>query len=266
LSAPRPPRWHAARIWDLTKGAVKLDLTKEFLGMYSRALNMGAAAFADNGKLLALGQNDEAARKVYLASLATGKKVRELVYTTQGNSGITGIVPHPDGRIQDPGQVLLPLARSAPGLPLLVGHARLPIPAAPPPLAAVSVEPRLEQVGVQQGVGQLGQPVERRGGLPPRPAVGAGVVILEALPRTRSGKIMRRYLKARELGIDAGEDAPGATRERVMPNGPSGVACRWELGLGQGAGRSRRLQAAAGGNGFPIPENSERMTPRTASA
>ena len=67
--------------------------------MYSRALNMGAAAFADNGRLLALGQNDEAAaRKVYLADLATGKKVRELAYTTQGNSGITGIVAHPDGK------------------------------------------------------------------------------------------------------------------------------------------------------------------------
>jgi WD40 repeat protein len=90
---------HATRIWDLAKGAVKLDLTREFLGMYGRALNMGAAAFADNGKLLALGQNDEAAaRKVYLASLGTGKKVRELAYTTQGNSGITGIVPHPDGK------------------------------------------------------------------------------------------------------------------------------------------------------------------------
>jgi WD40 repeat protein len=90
---------HATRIWDLAKGAVKLDLTREFLGMYGRALNMGAAAFADNGKLLAMGQNDEAAaRKVYLASVATGKKVRELVYTTGGNSGITGIVPHPDGK------------------------------------------------------------------------------------------------------------------------------------------------------------------------
>jgi WD40 repeat protein len=94
---PRAP--HATRIWDLAKGAVKLDLTKEFTGMYGRFLNMSAAAFADNGKLLALGQNDEAAaRKVYLASLATGKKVHELAYTSQGNSGITGIVAHPDGK------------------------------------------------------------------------------------------------------------------------------------------------------------------------
>jgi WD40 repeat protein len=76
-----------------------VDLTKEFLGMYSRPMNMGAAAFADNGKLLALGQNDEAAaRKAYLADVATGKKVRELAYTTQGNSGITAILPHPDGK------------------------------------------------------------------------------------------------------------------------------------------------------------------------
>jgi WD40 repeat protein len=94
---PKAP--HATRIWDLEKGTVKVDLTKEFLGMYSRPLNMAAAAFADNGKLLALGQNDEAAaRKVYLADVATGKKVRELVYTSQGNSGISGIILHPDGK------------------------------------------------------------------------------------------------------------------------------------------------------------------------
>jgi WD40 repeat protein len=94
---PRAP--HATRIWDLARGTVKVDLTRELLGMYSRPLNLGAAAFADGGKLLALGQNDEAAaRKVYLASVATGKKVRELVYSTGGNSGITGIVPHADGK------------------------------------------------------------------------------------------------------------------------------------------------------------------------
>jgi WD40 repeat protein len=94
---PKAP--HATRIWDLASGTVKLDLTKEFLGMYGRALNMGAAAFADSGRLLALGQIDEAAaKKVYLASLATGKKVRELGYTSQGNSGITAIVAHPDGK------------------------------------------------------------------------------------------------------------------------------------------------------------------------
>jgi WD40 repeat protein len=94
---PRAP--HATRIWDLANGAVKLDLTKELLGMYSRPLNMAAAAFVHNGKLLALGQNDEAAaKKVYLANVATGKKVRELAYASQGNSGISGIVAHPDGK------------------------------------------------------------------------------------------------------------------------------------------------------------------------
>jgi WD40 repeat protein len=94
---PRAP--HATKIWDLISGKLKADLSKEFLGMYSRPLNMGAAAFADNGKLLALGQNDEAAaRKIYLADVATGKKVRELVYTSTGNSGISGIVAHPDGK------------------------------------------------------------------------------------------------------------------------------------------------------------------------
>jgi acetyl-CoA synthetase len=36
-------------------------------------------------------------------------------------------------------------------------------------------------------------------------ATPAGVVILETLPKTRSGKIMRRYLKARELGTDTGD-------------------------------------------------------------
>jgi acetyl-CoA synthetase len=36
-------------------------------------------------------------------------------------------------------------------------------------------------------------------------ATPAGVVVLEALPKTRSGKIMRRYLKAREMGIDTGD-------------------------------------------------------------
>jgi hypothetical protein len=97
---PRDPKApNATRIWDLATGTVKVDLSKEFLGMYSSVLNMGAAAFADNGKLLALGQNDEAAaRKVYLGSVATGKKTRELVYTTGGNSGITGLVMHPDGK------------------------------------------------------------------------------------------------------------------------------------------------------------------------
>jgi WD40 repeat protein len=60
---------------------------------------MHAAAFADNGKLLAVGQNDEAAAlKAYLASVVTGKKVRDLGYTTQGNAGITAIVAHPDGK------------------------------------------------------------------------------------------------------------------------------------------------------------------------
>jgi WD40 repeat protein len=87
------------RIWDLTNGTVKLDLTKEFTGMYSRFIGMNAAAFVDNGKLLVLGQNDEAAAlKVYVASVATGKKLREQGYTTQGNAGITGIVAHPDGK------------------------------------------------------------------------------------------------------------------------------------------------------------------------
>jgi acetyl-CoA synthetase len=36
-------------------------------------------------------------------------------------------------------------------------------------------------------------------------ATPAGVAVLEALPKTRSGKIMRRYLKARELGADTGD-------------------------------------------------------------
>src|SRR5262249_21937784 len=94
---PKAP--NATRIWDLTKGTVKFDMTKEFLGMYSRPLNLGAVTFADNGKLLALGQNDEAAaRKVYLASPATGKNVRQLVYITQANTVIPGLVPHPDGK------------------------------------------------------------------------------------------------------------------------------------------------------------------------
>jgi WD40 repeat protein len=96
-SDPKMP--HATRIWDLANGTVKRDLSKEFLGMYGRVLNMSAAAFADNGRLLALGQNDEAAaQKVYLADVATGKKVRELAYTSRGNSGITGIMAHPDGK------------------------------------------------------------------------------------------------------------------------------------------------------------------------
>jgi WD40 repeat protein len=94
---PKAP--HATRIWDLTKGTVKLDLTKEFLGMYSRPLNMGAAGFADNGRLLGLGHNDEAAaRKVYMADLTTGKRLREMPYTSTGNAGITGVLEHPDGK------------------------------------------------------------------------------------------------------------------------------------------------------------------------
>jgi WD40 repeat protein len=94
---PKAP--NATRVWDLATGTVKLDLTKEFTGMYGRFINMHAAAFADNGKLLAVGQNDEAAvLKAYLASVATGKKVRDLGYTSQGNAGITGIVAHPDGK------------------------------------------------------------------------------------------------------------------------------------------------------------------------
>jgi acetyl-CoA synthetase len=36
-------------------------------------------------------------------------------------------------------------------------------------------------------------------------ATPAGVEFLEALPKTRSGKILRRYLKARELGTDTGD-------------------------------------------------------------
>ncbi|MFX4689728.1 acetyl-coenzyme A synthetase, partial [Acinetobacter baumannii] len=35
--------------------------------------------------------------------------------------------------------------------------------------------------------------------------VPAEVVFLERLPRTKSGKILRRLLKARELGADAGD-------------------------------------------------------------
>jgi acetyl-CoA synthetase len=36
-------------------------------------------------------------------------------------------------------------------------------------------------------------------------ATPAGIAFLEALPKTRSGKILRRYLKARELGTDTGD-------------------------------------------------------------
>jgi acetyl-CoA synthetase len=36
-------------------------------------------------------------------------------------------------------------------------------------------------------------------------ATPCGIVFLEALPKTRSGKILRRYLKARELGTDTGD-------------------------------------------------------------
>ena len=36
-------------------------------------------------------------------------------------------------------------------------------------------------------------------------ATPAGIEFLEALPKTRSGKILRRYLKARELGTDTGD-------------------------------------------------------------
>jgi acetyl-CoA synthetase len=36
-------------------------------------------------------------------------------------------------------------------------------------------------------------------------ATPAGVAFVDALPKTRSGKIMRRYLRARELGADAGD-------------------------------------------------------------
>jgi acetyl-CoA synthetase len=36
-------------------------------------------------------------------------------------------------------------------------------------------------------------------------ATPAGVEFVAALPRTRSGKVLRRYLKARELGADAGD-------------------------------------------------------------
>jgi acetyl-CoA synthetase len=36
-------------------------------------------------------------------------------------------------------------------------------------------------------------------------ATPAGIAFLEALPKTRSGKILRRYLKARELGADPGD-------------------------------------------------------------
>jgi acyl-CoA synthetase (AMP-forming)/AMP-acid ligase II len=36
-------------------------------------------------------------------------------------------------------------------------------------------------------------------------ATPAGVEFVEALPKTRSGKILRRYLKARELGTDTGD-------------------------------------------------------------
>jgi acetyl-CoA synthetase len=36
-------------------------------------------------------------------------------------------------------------------------------------------------------------------------ATSAGIEFLEALPKTRSGKILRRYLKARELNTDTGD-------------------------------------------------------------
>ncbi len=36
-------------------------------------------------------------------------------------------------------------------------------------------------------------------------ATPAGIEFLDALPKTRSGKILRRYLKARELGSDTGD-------------------------------------------------------------
>jgi acetyl-CoA synthetase len=36
-------------------------------------------------------------------------------------------------------------------------------------------------------------------------ATPAGVAFVAALPKTRSGKVLRRCLKARELGADAGD-------------------------------------------------------------
>jgi acetyl-CoA synthetase len=36
-------------------------------------------------------------------------------------------------------------------------------------------------------------------------ATPAGVEFVAGLPKTRSGKIMRRYLKAKELGTDTGD-------------------------------------------------------------
>ena len=48
------------------------------------------------------------------------------------------------------------------------------------------------------------------------------IEFVDKLPKTRSGKIMRRVLKAKELGMDPGETSPLL---RSRPRAPGGRGC-----------------------------------------
>jgi WD40 repeat protein len=83
--------FQGVNLWDVNSGKVLRDLTGAF------KLEIAAAAFSPDGKLLALGQGGECSGngKVFLAEVATGKKLREM----PGHlNGVTDVLFTTDGR------------------------------------------------------------------------------------------------------------------------------------------------------------------------
>ena len=84
-------RHSAVKLWNAESATVQHDLSKEFKDM-----QIGAAAYSLDGKVLAIGRGGEADGKVFLLDPVTGKKERELSPVHQ--YGITDLAFHPDGR------------------------------------------------------------------------------------------------------------------------------------------------------------------------
>lgn len=92
---------NAFRLWDLSTGAMKLDLSKEFKGANNSVLWMGAAGFSPDGKTIALGRahrnfSDPADGKVVLVDATTGKKLRECAGYHE--HAVNQVVFHPSGQ------------------------------------------------------------------------------------------------------------------------------------------------------------------------
>ena len=86
-----PTRHMAVKLWEVAAGKIQRDLSAD-----NKDMQIAAAAYSPDGKILALGQGGEADGKVFLVDPATGKKIRELKPPHQ--YGVTDLTILPDGK------------------------------------------------------------------------------------------------------------------------------------------------------------------------